>query len=52
VLEYFPAGVGVLNIESLLQETLGFENGDLLVPPHPGHGIRLDQDAVDRFEVK
>ena len=52
VLEYFHAEVGVLNFESLLEETLRFENGELLVPPLPGHGIRLDQDAVDRFEVK
>ena len=52
VLEYFHAGVGVLNFESLLEETLRFENGELLVPPRPGHGIRLDKDAIDRFEVQ
>lgn len=51
VLEYFHAGVGVLNFESLLEETLRFENGELVVPNHPGHGIRLDREAVARFEV-
>ena len=51
VLEYFHAGVGVLNFESLLEERLRFENGELVVPPHPGHGIRLDPEAVERFEV-
>ena len=51
-LEYFHSGVGVLNFEGLLEETLRFDKGDLLVPRRPGHGIRLDQDAIDRFEVK
>ena len=52
VLEYFHSGVGVLNFENLLEEKLRFEGGELLVPAHPGHGIRLSREAIERFEVQ
>lgn len=50
-LEYFHADVGVLNFDELLAEPLRFEDGDLIVPDRPGHGVALDPDAVKRYEV-
>jgi L-alanine-DL-glutamate epimerase-like enolase superfamily enzyme len=50
-LEYFHSGVGVLNFEQLLAETLHFENGEIVVPDRPGHGIVLDTDAVNYYKV-
>jgi D-arabinonate dehydratase len=50
-LEYFDPGVGVLNFDMLLAEPLQVVDGEVLVPPRPGHGIVLDADAVRRYEV-
>lgn len=50
-LEYFHAGVGVLNFDELLAEKLVFEDGDLIVPDRPGHGICLDLDAVKHYQI-
>ena len=50
-LEYFHSGVGVLNFEQLLAERLQFENGEIVVPDRPGHGIMLDLDAVNHYKV-
>jgi L-alanine-DL-glutamate epimerase-like enolase superfamily enzyme len=50
-LEYFHSGVGVLNFEQLLAERLQFEDGELVVPNRPGHGISLDDDAVAHYKV-
>jgi L-alanine-DL-glutamate epimerase-like enolase superfamily enzyme len=43
--------VGVLNFDELLAEQLCFEDGHVIVPERPGHGIRLDPDAVKHFQV-
>ena len=50
-LEYFHSGVGVLNFQELLATTLVVEEGEVVVPSNPGHGIDLDGEAVERFEV-
>ena len=50
-LEYFHPAVGVLNFDRLLAESLQFEDGEILVPTRPGHGITLDDDAVAYFKV-
>jgi D-arabinonate dehydratase len=50
-LEYFHPEVGVLNFDQLVQEPLVVENGEVVVPDRPGHGIVLDMDAVARYEV-
>jgi L-alanine-DL-glutamate epimerase-like enolase superfamily enzyme len=50
-LEYFHEGVGVLNFHQLVAEQLRYEDGHLLVPDRPGHGITLDPEAVKRYEV-
>jgi len=51
-LEYFHGDVGVLNFDKLVAEPLGFENGELLVPDRPGHGIVLDPEVIKRYEVR
>jgi L-alanine-DL-glutamate epimerase-like enolase superfamily enzyme len=50
-LEYFDPGVGVLNFDRLLADPLRVENGEVIVPSRPGHGIELDLDAVKQYEV-
>lgn len=50
-LEYFRPDLGVLNFDDLLLEPLKVTNGEIEVPNRPGHGILLDPDAVQRFEV-
>lgn len=50
-LEYFHPGVGVLNFDELVAEPLAFEDGHVLVPDRPGHGIRIDLDAVKHYQV-
>lgn len=50
-LEYFHAGVGVLNFDELLSDPLAFEDGEVLVPDRPGHGISLDLDAVRHYQT-
>lgn len=51
-LEYFDAGVGVLNFDVLLQEGLEVVDGDVLVPERPGHGVLFDPEAVDHYTEK
>ena len=50
-LEYYHPAVGVLNFDRLLAESLQFEDGEILVPTKPGHGITLDNDAIAYFKV-
>lgn len=52
VLEYFDEGVGVLNFSELLAEPLTVVAGEVLVPDRPGHGILLDEDAIERYGVE
>jgi L-alanine-DL-glutamate epimerase-like enolase superfamily enzyme len=51
-LEYFHSSVGVLNLHELLEETLQVEDGELVVPTHPGHGMVFDRKAIERFAVR
>lgn len=51
VIEYFPEHVGILNFEKLLAERAQLEDGELVVPDLPGHGMVLDPDALRRYEV-
>jgi L-alanine-DL-glutamate epimerase-like enolase superfamily enzyme len=50
-LEYFHPGVGVLNFDQLLADKLEFEDGEIVVPERPGHGIRLDLDKVNYYKL-
>jgi len=50
-LEYFHPEVAVLNFDTLVLEPLVVVNGEVAVPDRPGHGILLDMDAIDRYEV-
>jgi L-alanine-DL-glutamate epimerase-like enolase superfamily enzyme len=49
--EYFHKTTGVLNFDQLLARPLELVDGELLVPPGPGHGIELDLDALQHFEA-
>jgi L-alanine-DL-glutamate epimerase-like enolase superfamily enzyme len=51
-LEYFHEHVGILNFEKLLAVRLEIEDGEVVVPERPGHGILFDPEAVAHFEVK
>lgn len=48
-IEYFDAGVGVLNFDALLQEKLQVVDGEVLVPERPGHGVLFDPEAIDHY---
>ena len=50
-LEYFHPSVGVFNFDMLLAERLQVSDGKVRIPDGPGHGIRLDGDAVRKFTV-
>jgi L-alanine-DL-glutamate epimerase-like enolase superfamily enzyme len=49
-LEYFHNTTGVLNLDVLLARTLELVDGNLRIPPGPGHGIELDMDAIAHHE--
>ncbi len=50
--EYFHETTGVLGFDALLARKLDFVDGELIVPPGPGHGIELDMDAIRHFELE
>jgi L-alanine-DL-glutamate epimerase-like enolase superfamily enzyme len=49
--EYFHDSTGVLNFDALLARPLELVDGEIAVPPGPGHGIELDFEAVKRYEM-
>ncbi len=36
-------------IDDVLEETLSISDGAATPPDRPGHGMRWDEDALDRF---
>ncbi|KEZ77469.1 mandelate racemase/muconate lactonizing enzyme family protein [Salinisphaera hydrothermalis] len=45
-LEHFPL------LDDLLSETLQIDNGWAMPPEYPGHGLRWDQEKIERFTVR
>lgn len=46
--EQWAPGLKVLKSKQMFQ----FDNGDLVMPPHPGIGLDVDEDALARYRVK
>jgi L-alanine-DL-glutamate epimerase-like enolase superfamily enzyme len=49
--EYFHDSTGVLNFDALLATPLELTDGEIVVPPGAGHGIELDPEALNRYEM-
>jgi D-arabinonate dehydratase len=47
--EYFLPEAGILNFEQLLENPLHVNNGIIRLNDEPGHGIRVNTDAVQTF---
>jgi L-alanine-DL-glutamate epimerase-like enolase superfamily enzyme len=47
--EYFLPEAGILNFEQLLENPLQVNNGIIRLENEPGHGIRVNTDAVQTF---
>lgn len=50
-IEYFYRDSNVKAFDDVLEHPLEPENGTIEVPDRPGHGVRLDRDALSDFEV-
>lgn len=47
-IEHFP-DTRILNVTKLFTRSLDVRDGHALVPPEPGHGVELDDAALDRY---
>jgi D-arabinonate dehydratase len=47
--EYFLPESGILNFEQLLENPLQVKDGVIQLDDEPGHGIRVNMDAVQTF---
>lgn len=34
------------------KEMFTFDNGDILAPPHPGIGLDIDEEALEKYRVR
>jgi len=50
--EYFVPEEDVLNFERIVKEPLQTEKGLIRVPQRPGHGVELDDQAVNRYRIE
>jgi len=49
--EWFDARQDIVNFDRLIRDPLVPTGGRLAVPDRPGHGIRFDEEAIERFSV-
>ena len=49
--EYFHLDQDIVNVERIFAERLQPRDGQLAIPDRPGHGIVLDEAAVERFAL-
>jgi L-alanine-DL-glutamate epimerase-like enolase superfamily enzyme len=49
--EYFHLDQDIVNVERIFAERLQPRDGRLPIPDRPGHGIVLDEEAVERFAL-
>lgn len=50
-IEYFYRDSNVKAFDDVLEHPIEPKNGMIEVPDRPGHGVRLDRDALSKFEV-
>jgi L-alanine-DL-glutamate epimerase-like enolase superfamily enzyme len=50
--EYFELESDVFNFQAVLQNPIKAVDGYIKPPEEPGHGLRLDMDAVKRYQLK
>lgn len=51
MVEYFHRDSDVKVFDDVVEQPLQAADGAISLPDRPGHGVTLDQDAIDRFRV-